>query len=312
MDSQIFNTILDSFLGFLGAIAVTSFVAWIGKTGRIMTAEFNIERELERIRENLIRWRETGDIEPFDTPIWDSVISTGDILLMRKSTWWLSLRKTMRIFWQKMVKRTNGNQEIEYSYGIWLELYEKIHKVKMLNEKYSEENTAEIKVLIDEIERIFKKNAAEGKEDWSMLDVLKDKFKTEDIDDIHVTMGEIKFTTKNLRNIVPPPSKENEPYFAVYDINRRTNQKVSLKLWMNMTDPSNLEAKKTLLSKYNQYLRLDKPEKTGFREQMSVRIKGSQYTRDNITKEEFEKIIKAGVDYDKELGKKLKAYDKRK
>jgi len=87
--SDVLTTFLGSGLGIGAAFLVNHFADNISDRKRIELAKENIEKELNIIRYQLLY--PTGSDEltdeyiTFETPIWNSLISTGDILTIRQS-----------------------------------------------------------------------------------------------------------------------------------------------------------------------------------------------------------------------------------
>jgi len=81
-------TIIGSCIGFGLAIIGSRVIEYFNDERRIIIAKKNIEEELKFICEKLFYPNGSSEITDtklyFDTPIWSSVISTGDILKIRK------------------------------------------------------------------------------------------------------------------------------------------------------------------------------------------------------------------------------------
>jgi len=84
---QIFYAMVGSFFGFGFALLADEIITRAVKNKSIDRAKENINEELAAILD-LLYDREIDDMNAgmvfFDTPIWNSVISTGDILLIHK------------------------------------------------------------------------------------------------------------------------------------------------------------------------------------------------------------------------------------
>jgi len=334
MDSQWFYTILnrlldgllDGSLGLIFAVAVAVIIARYERNRRAENAKESLFGEAEMLREHLEDQQKTNIIEPIkDTPIWNSIISSGDILLIQKAG-------------KKSSKKARKGSQSEIDYDACLEIYAAIHKIKELTSKGSKaadiqktisgvigdtesQKDSDIDDISDDKESGEEANTL-ALED--MVKILEDTFKKDgkEVKNVNATAkGAITFTTENLRKIAKPQKDENrkEAYYANYFIDRKKGKGISLNLWTGVEekDISNSKAKDELRYKYNKYLRASgKRPKTDFRRDMSVGVGAfagiSSKTRENIEKEEFEKIIKTGVDYDNELGKKLRKYNKSK
>ena len=124
--SGILTTFIGSGLGIGTALLINHLADIIRDRKRIKIAKENIERELNIIRNNLLYPTGSDEITDeyiiFETPIWNSLVSTGDILTIRRS---------------------------ESFYNAALSSYRKITSMQ-----YDDKNTADYNSAIKRIERV--------------------------------------------------------------------------------------------------------------------------------------------------------------
>ena len=117
--SQILYSFIGSFFGFGFALIAEAFFRWWKNRNDRCRMIDNIKDELESIKNDIEPNQEMRVIVNFDTPIWNSVISTGIILKLLKTNK-VKYDKILIIYnkiyaLKKLEKDFNRNETLIYS-----------------------------------------------------------------------------------------------------------------------------------------------------------------------------------------------------
>ena len=82
--SQVLVTFISSFMGFLFALLANRVITWYDGVLRIKRVTGNLNNEFRQIARGFAGSGAGQGKLYFDTPIWNSLVSTGDLLLLLK------------------------------------------------------------------------------------------------------------------------------------------------------------------------------------------------------------------------------------
>ncbi|MCL2169081.1 MAG: hypothetical protein FWB74_03550 [Defluviitaleaceae bacterium] len=125
---ELLIVLIGSFFGFLFALGAAVFIAWLERRNRVKRMEKNIKAEFTRLLDSICNFLDSNDNKGMlylDTPLWNSLVSNGDMLMLLKS-----------------------NKNKMEDFGKVLRIYAKIHTLGQIN-AYRDNNDQKRKLITE-------------------------------------------------------------------------------------------------------------------------------------------------------------------